>query len=93
MIIVAHLGHIAHEYRDYHVSNYSMARVGKHGGGSHYLPERRNFVIIGNDLWIGVNAIILPGVTICDGTIIGASAVVTYDVPPYAIAAGVPTEY
>ena len=57
------------------------------------MPERRNFVIIGNDLWIGVNAIILPGVTIYDGIIIGASAVVKHDVPPYSIAAGVPAEY
>ncbi|MBA2370163.1 MAG: hypothetical protein H0V71_00795 [Chloroflexi bacterium] len=39
---------------------------------------------------IGVNAVLLPGVTIGEGAIVGAGAVVTRDVPAYAIAAGVP---
>jgi len=43
------------------------------------------FPIIGNDVWIGANAIILQGVTIWDGATIAAGAVVTKDVPPYAI--------
>ncbi len=47
-------------------------------------------VTIGNDVWIGLNVIVLDGVTIGDGAIIGAGAVVTRDVPPYAIALGVP---
>ena len=47
-------------------------------------------VTIGNDVWIGVNAVILDGLTIGDGAIIGAGAIVTRDVPPYAIALGVP---
>lgn len=47
-------------------------------------------VIIGNDVWIGFNAIIMDGVKIGDGAIIGAQAVVTKDVPPYAIVGGVP---
>ena len=46
--------------------------------------------IIGNDVWIGQNATILPGVHIGDGAIIGASSVVTRHVPPYTIAAGNP---
>lgn len=46
--------------------------------------------VIGNDVWIGCNAVVLRGVTIGDGAIIGASAVVTRDIPPYAIAVGVP---
>ena len=45
---------------------------------------------IGNDVWIGREALILPGVTIGDGAVIGARSVVTSDVPPYAIAAGNP---
>ena len=48
--------------------------------------------IIGNDVWIGANAIILQGVTIGDGAIIAAGAVVTKDVPPYAIVGGVPAK-
>ena len=47
-------------------------------------------VYIGNDVWIGDRVILLPGVHIGDGCIIGAGAVVTHDVPPYSIAAGVP---
>lgn len=45
---------------------------------------------IGNDVWIGTNAIILRGVTIGDGAIVAAGAVVTKDVPPYAIVGGCP---
>ena len=47
-------------------------------------------VTIGDDVWIGTRAIILPGVTIGNGVIIGAGAVVTKDVPDYAIVGGVP---
>ncbi|SHN24235.1 CatB-related O-acetyltransferase [Mucilaginibacter sp. OK098] len=47
---------------------------------------------IGNDVWIGVNAIILDNVTIGNGVIIGAGAVVTNDIPPYAVAVGVPAK-
>ncbi len=49
-------------------------------------------VVIGNDVWIGMNAMILSGVTIGDGAIVAAGSVVTKDVPAYAIAAGVPAE-
>lgn len=51
---------------------------------------RKAGVRIGNDVWIGTHAIILPGVTIGDGAIIAAGAVVTADVPAYAVVAGVP---
>jgi acetyltransferase-like isoleucine patch superfamily enzyme len=47
-------------------------------------------IAVGNDVWLGYNAVITPGVTIGDGAIVGAGAVVTKDVPPYAIVAGVP---
>ena len=47
---------------------------------------------IGNDVWIGDNALVLQGLKIGDGAIVGASAVVTKDVPPYAIMAGVPAK-
>lgn len=45
---------------------------------------------IGNDVWIGMDALILPGVTVGDGAVIGAGAVVAKDVPPYAVVAGNP---
>lgn len=46
--------------------------------------------IIGNDVWIGTNAIVLNGVKVGNGAVIGANTVVTKDVPPYAIVAGNP---
>ena len=49
-------------------------------------------VTIGNDVWIGLNVIIMDGVTIGDGAVIGSGAVVTHDVPPYAIAVGIPAK-
>lgn len=49
-------------------------------------------ITIGNDVWIGDNVIIKNGVTVGDGAVIGAGAIVTKDVPPYAIAAGVPAK-
>jgi virginiamycin A acetyltransferase len=53
------------------------------------LPHRGD-TIIGNDVWLGYEALILPGVTIGDGAVVATRAVVTKDVPPYAIVAGNP---
>jgi acetyltransferase-like isoleucine patch superfamily enzyme len=53
-------------------------------------PEDDETVIIEDDVWIGAGAIILKGVRIARGSIVGAGAVVTRDVPPYSIVAGVP---
>ncbi len=47
---------------------------------------------IGNDVWIGVDALILDGVTVGDGAIIAAKSLVNKDVPPYAIVGGVPAK-
>ena len=52
--------------------------------------DNKGNIIIGNDVWIGYGAVILSGVTVGDGAIIGARAVVTKDVPPYTIVGGVP---
>ncbi|MDE7319781.1 MAG: CatB-related O-acetyltransferase [Lachnospiraceae bacterium] len=52
--------------------------------------DNKGDIIIGNDVWIGFEAVILAGVTIGDGAIIGARAVVTRDVQPYTIVGGVP---
>ena len=48
--------------------------------------------VVGNDVWIGQNAVILPGVHIGDGAIIGLNSVVGSDVPPYTIVAGNPAK-
>lgn len=57
-------------------------------GNDKKLPENDQPVIIEDDVWIGARAIILKGVTIGRGSIIGAGAIVTRDVPPYSIYAG-----
>lgn len=54
-------------------------------------PNKGN-IIIGNDVWIGMEATIMPGVSIGDGSIIGACSLVTKDVPPYVIALGNPAQ-
>lgn len=60
------------------ISEYNVSKIGK--------------IIIRRGAWIGVGAVILPGVEIGTGAIIGANAVVTKDVEPYAIVAGVPAK-
>jgi len=51
-----------------------------------------NPVTIGDDIWIGTNAVILPGVTIGDHSVVAAGAVVTKEVPPHTLVAGVPAK-
>ena len=52
--------------------------------------RREKPVTIGNDVWIGHGAVVMPGLTIGDGAVVGANAVVTRDVAPYTVVAGVP---
>lgn len=54
--------------------------------------DNKGDIVIGNDVWIGYDAVILAGVTIGDGAIIGTRAVVTKDVEPYSIVGGVPAK-
>ena len=54
--------------------------------------DNKGDIVIGNDVWIGYESVILAGVTIGDGAIIGTRAVVTKDVPPYTIVGGVPAK-
>ena len=55
--------------------------------------DNKGDIVIGNDVWIGYETVILSGVTIGDGAIIGTRAVVTKDVPPYTIVGGVPARH
>lgn len=67
---------------------------------NHIVPSQKNRifsaghiskpVIIANDVWIGANCIILPGVTIGEGAVVAAGAVVTKDIPAFSYAGGVP---
>lgn len=52
--------------------------------------RRAKRVVVGNDVWIGHGAVVMPGVTLGDGAVVGANAVVTRDVAPYTVVAGAP---
>ena len=64
--------------------------LGKNFAKIQYQPSKK--VLIGNDVWIGECVYIMPGVTIDDGAVIGTHAVVTKDVEPYSVVAGVPAK-
>jgi len=61
------------------------------GGFAEKSTQKYDTVKIGHDVWIGANAVIMPGVTIGHGAIVGASAVVSNNVNPYEIVVGVPS--
>ena len=77
-----------------YVSTYPMGMV--YGRADQRLPSRMTAgdlgVTIGNDVWIGRGAMIMAGVTIGDGAVVAARAVVNKDVAPYAIVGGVPAK-
>ncbi|MCC0652277.1 CatB-related O-acetyltransferase [Clostridioides sp. ES-S-0001-03] len=54
--------------------------------------DNKGDIVIGNDVWIGYDAVIMPGVKIGDGAIIGTRAVVTNNVPPYSTVGGIPAK-
>ncbi|WP_443080088.1 CatB-related O-acetyltransferase [Tyzzerella sp. An114] len=54
--------------------------------------DNKRDIVIGNDVWIGYEVVIMAGVTIGDGDIIGTGAVVTKDIPPYTIVGGIPVK-
>ncbi len=57
-----------------------------------YFEEYQN-IEIGNDVWIGINAVIMGGVKIGDGAIVAAGSIITKDVEPYSIVGGVPAKH
>ncbi len=80
------------EHRSDWVTTYPFGEFWPEAAGIEGHPRSRGDVVIGNDVWIGLDALILSGVTIGDGAVIGARAVVTKDVPPYAVVAGNPAQ-
>ena len=71
---------------------YSLARQNGLSLCSKNKLEEAKRTIIGNDVFIGANVTVLDGVKIADGAVVGAGAVVVRDIPPYAIAVGVPAK-
>lgn len=64
--------------------------LGDHDDNEFFGWRREHRVVVGNDVWIGHGAILMPGVKVGNGAVIGAAAVVTRDVDPYTIVTGVP---
>lgn len=62
------------------------------GGRQSFRSVGDDLATIGNDVWLGANVVVLRGVTIGDGCIVAANAVVTKDIPPYSIAGGIPAK-
>jgi len=71
---------------------YSAAHDNQWGVVAEPMPRREELprTHVGNDVWIGYSAVVLPGMRVGDGAVVGAGAVVTQDVEPYSIVAGVP---
>lgn len=69
---------------------YGFTQANMDEDGTH--AKRNPNIVIENDVWLGANVIVLPGVKIGNGVIVGAQAVVTKDLPDYAIAVGVPAK-
>lgn len=59
--------------------------------GENESVEKGN-IVVGDDVWIGEKVLIMPGITIGRGAVLGAGSVITKDIPPYAIVAGVPAK-
>lgn len=68
------------------------AIIGDRDGHNEIYASEPRPVHVGKNVWVGMNATIMKGVTIGEYAIIGAGAIVTKDVPPYAIVAGVPAK-
>ena len=71
-----------------HIHDTKFPKVKK--GSGH--PTSKGDVIIGNDVWVANNSVIMSGVKIGDGAVVGAHSIVTKDVPPYTIVAGNPAK-
>lgn len=70
-----------------------IERYEKQNDGSYFIQTSAKGIVIEDDVWVGGGSIILPGVTIGQGSIIGAGSVVTKDVPSYTIVAGNPAQF
>lgn len=74
------------------VKIFSSNHTARLGTPMNVQPFVEKDIVIGNDVWLGANAVVVAGVTIGDGAIVAAGSVVTRDVPPYTIVGGIPAK-
>lgn len=91
-VVTAKGKHPTSDFASIHPAFFSpdLSRCGLSYASEQCFHETGGKIVIGNDVWIGTGAILLDGIQIGDGAIIAAGAVVTKDVAPYSIVAGVP---
>jgi acetyltransferase-like isoleucine patch superfamily enzyme len=90
---IAHGSFIGLWEHNQHVTTHSFYLFETSGGfvkGYRNYDRDSEWTRLGNDVWVGANAVVLKGVNVGDGAIVGAASVVTKDVPPYAIVVGNP---
>jgi acetyltransferase-like isoleucine patch superfamily enzyme len=81
------------EHRTDWVTTYPFSGLFPEAGGFKGHPHTKGNVLIGNDVWIGYEALILSGVKIGNGAVVAARSIVTRDVKPYSIVAGNPARH
>lgn len=93
----ARINPVNHPMRERAAAHHLTYRAAHYGLGEDdpsIIQWRRGLkVLTGNDVWIGHNAVIMGGVTLGDGAVVGAGAVVTHNVAPYEIVGGVPAQH
>src|SRR5688572_7240516 len=89
VLIANRVGLVGRHDHDFRVPGVIMRRA-PWIGDSEFDEALRSDLVVEDDVWIGYGAIVLSGVTVGRGAVVAAGALVTRDVPPYAIAAGVP---
>lgn len=75
------------------VSTYPLSRLLLNDFSNTGHPEGKGDMVIGNDVWIGMNVMVLPGARIDSGAVVGAGSVVTRHVLPYEVVGGVPARH
>lgn len=83
---------VSRDHRVNTISSFPFKQVLNLDNGKKYDSISKGNIIVDDDVWIGYNATILSGVHISQGAVIAAGAVVSNDVPPYAIVGGVPAK-
>ena len=81
------------EHRTDWVTTYPFSAIFRDASGYTGHPRTRGDVVIGHDVWLGLGALILSGVTIGNGAVVGAASVATRGVEPYSIVAGNPARH